>query len=83
MPQTTMSPSDNRDSSVQQRTSDGNMKVAKPDYYHSHRSKLDDWLNKVMLYSRLEGLQAEGRKTMIAASYFRGQAQQRTTTLGC
>lgn len=78
-----MSPSDNRDSSVQQRTSDGNMKVAKPDYYHSHRSKLDDWLNKVMLYSRLEGLQAEGRKTMIAASYFRGQAQQRTTTLGC
>ena len=71
-----MAPSENRDTSVQQRTNDNNIKVAKPDYYYGDRSKLDDWLNQMALYFRFENITQDPKKTLLASSYLRGQVQQ-------
>ena len=69
-----MAPSENRDTSVQQRTHDNSIKVAKPDYYYGDRSKLDDWLNQMALYFRFENITQDPKKTLLASSYLRGQA---------
>ena len=71
-----MAPSENRDTSVQQRTHDNSIKVAKPDYYYGDRSKLDDWLNQMALYFRFENITQDPKKTLLASSYLRGQVQQ-------
>ena len=71
-----MAPSENRDTSVQQRTHDNNIKVARPDYYYGDRSKLDDWLNQMALYFRFENITQDPKKTLLASSYLRGQVQQ-------
>ena len=71
-----MAPSENRDTSVQQRTNDNSIKVAKPDYYYGDRSKLDDWLNQMALYFRFENITQDPKKTLLASSYLRGQVQQ-------
>ncbi|KAI7517710.1 hypothetical protein KC331_g21573, partial [Hortaea werneckii] len=78
-----MAPNDQRDSSVQPRPtsttptrSNDNVKVAKPDFFHGERSKLDDWLNQLMIFFKMEGITQDSRKTIIASSYLRGQPQQ-------
>ena len=58
-----MAPSENRDTSVQQRTNDNNIKVAKPDYYYGDRSKLDEYLTSVReLEAQLQASQGWERK---------------------
>ena len=78
-----MAPNDQRDSSVQPRPtsttparSNDSVKVAKPDFFHGERSKLDDWLNQLMIFFKEEGVRQDTKKTMIASSYLRGQVQQ-------
>lgn len=51
------------------------MKVAKPDYFHGERNKLDDWVNQMMMYFVLEGISNEPKRTLIATSFLRGEAQ--------
>ncbi|KAI7152047.1 hypothetical protein KC349_g9171 [Hortaea werneckii] len=79
-----MAPNDQRDASVQPRPastapttrSNDNSKVAKPDFFHGERAKLDDWLNQLMIFFKMEGITQDSRKTITASSYLRGQAQQ-------
>ncbi|KAI7212293.1 hypothetical protein KC365_g14651 [Hortaea werneckii] len=56
--------------------SNDNVKVAKPDFFHGERSKLDDWLHQLMIFFRMEGINQDAKKTVIASSYLRGKAQQ-------
>ncbi len=73
-----MSSTNNRDSSVASTTrasGDTYLKVARPDFYYRDCNKLDDWLNQIMLYFRLEGIREDARKTIIALSYLWGEAQ--------
>ena len=82
-----MSPNDQRDASVasanrtnppaQQRsdTSPSAKYSAKPDYFYGDRNKVDDWINQLMMYFVLEGVQGDARKTLTASSYLRGEAQ--------
>ncbi|KAI7460908.1 hypothetical protein KC357_g8846 [Hortaea werneckii] len=53
-----------------------NVRVAKPDFFHKERSELDDWLNQLMSFFKEEGVNKNTKKTIIASSYLRGQAQQ-------
>ncbi|KAI7019968.1 hypothetical protein KC355_g2898, partial [Hortaea werneckii] len=72
-----MAPNDQRDASVQPtpRTND-TVKVAKPDFFYGERTKLDDWLNQLMIFFKEEGITKDAKKTITASSYLRGQAQQ-------
>ncbi|KAK5107183.1 hypothetical protein LTR62_001655 [Meristemomyces frigidus] len=36
---------------------------AKPDYFFGDRKKLEDWLNQIMLYFKLERIERDSRKT--------------------
>ncbi len=70
--------STNRDASVASNhrgRGDDKVKVAKPDYFYGDRHKLDNWLNQVLLYFRMEEVGAE-KQPLTAASYLRGEAEQ-------
>ncbi|KAI6813192.1 hypothetical protein KC342_g16956 [Hortaea werneckii] len=75
-----MAPNDQRDASVQPQPrpvrSNVNVKVAKPEFFYGERSKLDDWLNQLMIFFKEEGVNKDTKKTIMASSYLRGQAQQ-------
>ena len=73
-----MSPSQERDASVAStaRATDGTTdKAGKPDFFKGERSKLDDWINQMMMYFALNNIQNDHKKTMTAAFYMRGEAQ--------
>lgn len=74
-----MSPSDPRSPSVVStttRTADtGGSKAAKPDIFTGERHKLEDWINQVQTYFKIEGIESNKKKALIASSYLRGDAQ--------
>ena len=47
--------------------SDDKMKVAKPDFFYGDRYKLDDWLNQILLYFKMEEVK-EDKQCLTAAS---------------
>ena len=67
--------SSTREASTTRAHDNSSSKVAKPDFFYGDRNKLDDWINQVYLYFRLEGI-PDGRRSLTAASYLRGEAQQ-------
>lgn len=74
-----MSPSDPRSPSVVStttRTADtSGSKAHKPDTFTGERHKLEDWINQILTYFRIEGISNEEKKSLIACSYLRGDAQ--------
>lgn len=56
-------------------TDNSSEKIGKPDYFQGERSKLDDWVNQMMLYFALNRINNDQKRTMTAAFYLRGEAQ--------
>lgn len=53
----------------------GGSKAAKPDIFTGERHKMEDWIVQILTYLEVERIDVEKTKTLTAASYLRGDAQ--------